>query len=95
LHWIRKSAPTKSSAKSTATQFGESFEAVDQTNKKKVGLKCLRPKIATPRNSWLVFTQKQEYWLFGFVCRGEQTYLVMESVEGETLESKSAFGDRT
>ena len=75
---------------------GQTFEAVDETNNKKVALKYLRPEAANPNTlarlqseakTLALLNHPHMARLFGFVRRDEQTYLVMEFVEGETLQS--------
>jgi serine/threonine protein kinase len=73
------------------------FEAVDQTRKKKVAIKYLRPDAASrPEIESRLYSEAKTLAqlnhphiarLFGFVRRDDRLYLVMEFVEGETLEA--------
>jgi serine/threonine protein kinase len=74
---------------------GQTFEAVDETNRKVV-LKYLRPEAANPHTlarlqseakTLALLNHPHIARLFGFVRRDERTYLVMEFLEGKTLES--------
>jgi serine/threonine protein kinase len=76
---------------------GQAFEAIDLTRKKRVAIKQLRPEAASraetvPRlysEAKTLARLNHPYIarLFGFVRQGDRLYLVMEFVEGETLEA--------
>ena len=77
--------------------IGQAFEAVDQTRKKKVTITYLRPDVVKrPDIESRLYSEAKTLAqlnhphiarLFGFVRRDERLYLVMEFVEGETLEA--------
>jgi serine/threonine protein kinase len=76
---------------------GEVYEAVDRTGIKRFALKYLRPETAAesetvPRlysegKTLAQLNHPHIARLFGFVRRSDRLYLVMEFVEGETLEA--------
>jgi serine/threonine protein kinase len=80
-----------------ADSIGQVFEAVDQTRKKKVAIKYLPPDAARrPEIESRLYSEAKTLAklnhphiarLFGFVRRDDRLYLVMELVEGETLET--------
>jgi tRNA A-37 threonylcarbamoyl transferase component Bud32 len=77
--------------------IGQAFEAVDQTRKKKVTITHLRPDVVKrPDIESRLYSEAKTVAqlnhphiarLFGFVRRDERLYLVMEFVEGKTLEA--------
>jgi serine/threonine protein kinase len=77
--------------------IGQVFEAVDQTRNKKVAIKYLRPDAArrpeiesrlhSEAKTLALLNHPHIARLFGFVRRDDRLYLVMEFVEGETLEA--------
>jgi serine/threonine protein kinase len=80
-----------------ADSIGQVFEAVDQTRKNKVAIKYLPPDAASrPEIESRLYSEAKTLAklnhphiarLFGFVRRDHRLYLVMELVEGETLET--------
>ena len=75
--------------------IGQAFEAVDQTHNKRVTLKYLRPDTANSEGLPRLYSEAKTLALlnhpniarlFGFVRRDDRIYLVMEFIEGETLE---------
>jgi hypothetical protein len=78
-------------------RVGRVFEAVDSTRKKSVVIKCLRPDLASQPEAVSRLYSKAETLallnhehiarLFGFIRRDDGLFLVMESVNGESLES--------
>ena len=76
--------------------IGQSFEAVDQAHNKKVVLKYFRPETVTPEILPRLYAEAKTLALlhhphiarvFGFIRRDADLYLVMEFVEGQTLEN--------
>jgi serine/threonine-protein kinase len=77
--------------------FAQVFEALDLTRKKKVCLKYLRPDAASrpeiesrlhsEAKTLALLNHPHIARLFGFVRRDDRLYLVMEFIEGETLEA--------
>jgi hypothetical protein len=76
---------------------GQTFEAFDPTRKKKVAIKHLRsdapsrpeiePRLYSAAKTLALLNHPHIARLFGFVRRDDRLYLVMEFVEGETLEA--------
>jgi serine/threonine protein kinase len=76
---------------------GQAFEAIDLTRKKRVAIKQLRPEAASraetvPRlyseaKTLARLNHPHIARLFGFVRQDDRLYLVMEFVEGQTLEA--------
>jgi serine/threonine protein kinase len=77
--------------------IGQVFEAVDLLRKKRVAIKYLRPEASSqhdiePRlyseaETLALLNHPHIARLFGFVRRDDQLYLVMEFVEGESLQA--------
>ena len=75
--------------------IGPTFEAVDQTRNKRVSLKYLqatasseiRPRLASETRTLALLNHPYIARLFGSVRRDEHLYLIMEFVEGQTLEN--------
>ena len=84
--------------------IGQVFEAVDQTRKKKVAIKYLAPDAArrseidsrlySEAKTLAKLNHPHIARLFGFIRRDDRLYLVMEFVEGETLEAVLKRGGR-
>ncbi|HEV8719568.1 MAG TPA: serine/threonine-protein kinase [Candidatus Binatia bacterium] len=80
-----------------ADGVGQAFEALDLARKKKVAIKHLRPDAASrPEIESRLYSEAKTLTLlnhphiarlFGFIVRDDGLYLVMEFVEGETLEA--------
>jgi serine/threonine protein kinase len=89
--------PYKTIREIAEDSIGQAFEAVDQTRNKKVTIKYLRPDGARrPEIESRLYSEAKTLAqlnhphiarLFGFVRRDDRLYLVMEFVEGETLEA--------
>ena len=76
--------------------IGQSFEAVDQAHNEKVVLKYFHPETVTPEILSRLYAEAKTLALlnhphiarvFGFIRRDADLYLVMEFVEGQTLEN--------
>src|SRR5947208_17122824 len=77
--------------------IGEVFEAIDTMLNRRAAIKCLRPELATrPEVVERFYSEAQTLarlnhpniaTVFSFLREGDQLFLVMEFVEGETLEA--------
>jgi hypothetical protein len=93
--------PYKIIGEITQGTFEPAFEAVDRASDKRVTLKYLGSQADSSdirerlhSESLARLNHPNAARLFGFVCRDERIYLVMEFVEGQTLASRLKEQDR-